>query len=682
MISFSALRRALLSLCAGATLVFAANGAHAQTATPTPSTVFTENFSAGKLDTSRWATENSSIHLSRTQYGGTPTFGRDSDGTTWMRVTMATYNPNNPGVEAKGTEIYTLQKWDLNAGVEYEARIRFPVATQGWVGGFFSYSGVGIYPDTYQQAENDFEFLTNQTGDNIWTNIWDDWNPLRGGGEHELMANAPGLNWHDGLWHTFKLRWEPTQTTWFADGQLIRTEVGVQPGGSQGVRFNAWLADPYWTFASNPNLVPATTSSKNQNVYYDVDSLTVRALPNPTVGPYGTGTGLTGTYFASKDFTAPAVTRVDSRLNFDWGLSAPDPALPVDGFTVRWDGFIQARWDETYTFSTTSDDGTRVWVDGQQLINVWQDGGANVGSGSIALKAGQKVPIRVEYYEGIGGASIRLRWSSPSTPLQLVPQSQLYPAGTSTTPTPTPVPTTAPTPVPTTAPTPVPTTAPTPVPTTAPTPTPAPVVVATPKFSPPGGTYGSAQDVAITSSTSGATIRYTLDGTAPTGSSATLASGQTVRATNNTRISARAFAIGQTPSNVATATYTVSAALAVGISTPGANSTIPNFSNLSGTASNATHVDVEIRRARDGKYWNGWTWLSGETAVPALLSGGAWKVVSPASNGAGLPTGTNLSDGAYSIEADAYDASGQIVIATRNTSISKTASAARSMGSA
>ena len=615
-------------------LFCAAPRAKAQSASPT--TLFFDDFSAGRLDSARWGQENSDILISRTRLGNTPTFGRDSDGTTWMRVPLDTYSPNNPGLEAKGTELFTRDKWNLNAGVEYEARMRFPVSTPGWIGGFFSYSGVGTYPDTYQQAEGDFEFLTNQPGSSIWTNIWDDWNPLRGGPRGDLNVSIGNLNWRDGKWHVFKMRWEPTRTTWFIDGQLIRTETNVTPGGAEGVRFNAWLADPYWSDASNPSFVPALTPDKNRRVYFDVDSLMVRALPNPTVGAYGTGTGLPGTYFGTKNLTNPMLSRVDSRLNFDWGTYAPDPALPATGFSVRWEGQVQARWNETYTFVTNSDDGVRVWVNGVQLINLWQDGGQNVGMGTIALKAGQKVPIRIEYYQNLGAASMHLRWSSPSTPLQLVPQSQLYP--------------------------------------------PQPASAATPTFSVPPGTYSSEQDVAISSSSTGATIYYTLDGSTPTNASPSILNGRAVHISGSATLRARAYVSGLSPSDVASASYTINKPLAVSFSSPAANASVPNMSGISGTAMSATRVDIEIKRLSDGKFWNGWDWLPDETAIPSLLSGTSWKVVAPASNGAGIPSGTDLGSGAYQLEADAYDASGNVVIATRGVSVSSVSASSRSAG--
>lgn len=576
------------------------------------------------------------VLVSRTRLGNTPTFGRDSDGTTWMRVPLDTYSSQNPGLEAKGTELFTRDKWNLNAGVEYEARIRFPASTPGWVGGFFSYSGVGTYPDTYQQAEGDFEFLTNQPSSSVWTNIWDDWNPLRGGPRGDLNVSIGNLNWRDGKWHVFKMRWEPTQTRWFIDGQLIRTETKVLPGGAQGVRFNAWLADPYWGAASNASFVPASTPNQNQRVYFDVDSLTVRALPNPTLAPYGTGTGLSGTYFGTKNLTNPLLTRVDSRLNFDWGTYVPDPALPATGFSVRWDGQVQARWNETYTFSTNSDDGVRVWVNGVQIINSWYDGGNVVGTGTVALKAGQKVPIRIEYYQNLGGASMHLRWSSPSTPLALVPQSQLYPTQ--------------------------------------------PANAATPTFSIPAGTYSSEQDVALSSSTSGATLYYTLDSSTPTNSSASVSNGRTVHISSSATLRAFASASGFLPSAVASASYTIVKPLAVAFSTPVANASVSNLSGISGTATSATHVDIEIKRLSDGAFWNGWVWMPDETAIPSLLSGTSWKVVAPASNGAGIPSGPDLGSGAYQLEADAYDAGGNVVIATRGVSVFPLSAASRSAG--
>ena len=93
---------------------------------------------------------------------------------------------------------------------------------------------------------------------------------------------------------------------------------------------------------------------------------------------------------------------------------------------MLWTGQIEPLYTETYTFQTSTDDGVRLWVDGQLIIDKWLDQAATAHTGSIALVAGQKVDIRMDYYENAGGATAQLAWSSPSQALQIVPQSQLY----------------------------------------------------------------------------------------------------------------------------------------------------------------------------------------------------------------------------------------------------------------
>ena len=70
----------------------------------------------------------------------------------------------------------------------------------------------------------------------------------------------------------------------------------------------------------------------------------------------------------------------------------------------------------------------RLWVNGQLIIDRWFDQGPTEWTGTIALTAGQRVSIQMDYYENGGGAVARLLWSSPSQTRQVIPQTQLYPA--------------------------------------------------------------------------------------------------------------------------------------------------------------------------------------------------------------------------------------------------------------
>ncbi|MFO8008656.1 MAG: PA14 domain-containing protein, partial [Candidatus Brocadiia bacterium] len=83
-------------------------------------------------------------------------------------------------------------------------------------------------------------------------------------------------------------------------------------------------------------------------------------------------------------------------------------------------------YSETYTFTTRSDDGVRLWVNGQSVIDNWTDHGPTYDSGTIALSAGTKYDIQLDYYENGGGAVIELYWSSASQAEEIIPQSQLY----------------------------------------------------------------------------------------------------------------------------------------------------------------------------------------------------------------------------------------------------------------
>ncbi|EEF59520.1 chitobiase/beta-hexosaminidase C-terminal domain-containing protein [Pedosphaera parvula] len=144
----------------------------------------------------------------------------------------------------------------------------------------------------------------------------------------------------------------------------------------------------------------------------------------------GTGIGLRGAYYSNQLMTfngSPSLVRTDATVNFLWNNGAPDPKVSSDHFTARWTGSVQPQFSENYTFYTTTDDGVRLWVNGQLLIDHWVDQGATEWSGLITLAAQQKYNIQMDYYENGGGAQASLSWSSPSTAKTIIPQTQLYP---------------------------------------------------------------------------------------------------------------------------------------------------------------------------------------------------------------------------------------------------------------
>jgi hypothetical protein len=148
----------------------------------------------------------------------------------------------------------------------------------------------------------------------------------------------------------------------------------------------------------------------------------------PAIAPLGTGSGLSATYFDNSDFTGASAQRLDRTIDFDWASNSPVVEIDPYTYSVRWTGQIQPRYSETYTFYTTSNDGVRLWVNGQQLIDDWNNHPATNNSGQIALEAGKRYDVRLDYYQNYGTALAKLEWGSPSEPRQVVPTSQLYPS--------------------------------------------------------------------------------------------------------------------------------------------------------------------------------------------------------------------------------------------------------------
>ncbi len=187
----------------------------------------------------------------------------------------------------------------------------------------------------------------------------------------------------------------------------------------------SWL----WDFGDGQTSTsPSPSHTYNTNGSYNV-SLTVTGPNGPVTvvknnfivaGAYVSG--LLANYYLGINLAGnPLLSRVDPTVDFDWGGGSPAPNVPVDGFSVRWTGEVQAGFTQTYTFYTSTDDGARLWINNVQVINKWQNQPETEFSANVALTAGTWYPIKMEYYEDQIGAAAHLSWSSPSVPKQIIP---------------------------------------------------------------------------------------------------------------------------------------------------------------------------------------------------------------------------------------------------------------------
>ena len=140
----------------------------------------------------------------------------------------------------------------------------------------------------------------------------------------------------------------------------------------------------------------------------------------------GNGNGLTADYYNGTEFNTWRLTQVDTTIQFNWGTGRPNRNVNVDNISISWQGKIEPRAAGEYTFYVNSDNGRRLWVNNQLIIDKWLDDYDIEYEGNITLQANQLYDIKLEYFESTGGAYCRLEWLNQKQPREIVPRSQLY----------------------------------------------------------------------------------------------------------------------------------------------------------------------------------------------------------------------------------------------------------------
>jgi LysM repeat protein len=135
--------------------------------------------------------------------------------------------------------------------------------------------------------------------------------------------------------------------------------------------------------------------------------------PTPTPGPSGPTSAPTNTFYAEYYngeglSGSPVATRNDDWIGFDWGVGSPMPQVWTDHFSIRWTRTVQLQ-SGTYNFCTTTDDGVRLWVDNNLLINEWHGNNSISYCSPYSATAGNHT-LKVEYYEHQGNALAYVWW--------------------------------------------------------------------------------------------------------------------------------------------------------------------------------------------------------------------------------------------------------------------------------
>jgi hypothetical protein len=274
----------------------------------------------------------------------------------------------------------------------------------------------------------------------------------------------------------------PNEMRWVGEEWADVIARGTRSGMESGLRFILVMPTPTSTLSpptARPTLARTDTPWPTDTPFF---------LPTPT--PDIVISDWLGEYFANATLAGnPVYIRNDVTIDFNWGANSPASEIPDDQFSARWTR-QQSFQDRFYRFTILSDDGVRFWIDGQLVVDEWHDGTQGPLTFEPYLAKGEH-SLRLEYYENLGGAMVRLAWvpiEAPTATPSFTPTSTPTPTDTpSPTPRPTQTRTPTLTPTGTASPTPVPSDTPTPttMPTDTPPPTPGPTDTP-PSTAPPG----------------------------------------------------------------------------------------------------------------------------------------------------------------------------------------------------
>jgi len=204
------------------------------------------------------------------------------------------------------------------------------------------------------------------------------------------------------------------------DPATVRSIAVIGPGGGRdaltGGGGSAAVEVPY---VVTPFFGIAKRAGGNVTVRYAQGALPPSGALPPVPPQYlkaseGGGRGLTVQFYNNMTLSgAPVLTRVDSAVGANWRDQPPAPGVNANQWSAKWTGSITAPATGEYTFSLTSDDGSRLFVGGTQVIDNWREQGATTETAKVTLTAGQAVAIEVDYYQNGGGDTLGLGWRLP-----------------------------------------------------------------------------------------------------------------------------------------------------------------------------------------------------------------------------------------------------------------------------
>ena len=215
----------------------------------------------------------------------------------------------------------------------------------------------------------------------------------------------------------------------------------VKPTTASDFNFRLKNISPAINAGDNSNAAATDLDGKTRPINGTVDIGAFESSDLPVAQPQENG--LLARYFGDPNLTTLIKEQIDPKVDFDWAMNGPNnlDGTRMNGvgpfqFSVRWEGQVQAVEAGTYTFTTRSDDGVRLWIGdlgAAPLIDQWVPQAPTYVNKTITLAAGQKYNLKLEYFQGYSGALAQLFWTRPGGAQQIIPSSQLFTPATATT---------------------------------------------------------------------------------------------------------------------------------------------------------------------------------------------------------------------------------------------------------
>lgn len=231
-------------------------------------------------------------------------------------------------------------------------------------------------------------------------------------------GGSPG-EWFHRNWFSARF----TRAVFMTEGSYrfdLTTQGGVRLWVDGGLVIDQWHETEKTTHSGTAT-VGAGNHELKVEYYESYRDASVRLVWQPAQPPPPTITGWRGEYYATADLSGGAIMVRDDvpvkngpALDLNWSDTSPRTGLPSDFFSVRWTRSVAFSPAGYYRFSVLVDDGIRMWIDDQLVLDEWHRSDSQSYLVGRQLAAGTHT-IKVEYYEHTGFARIRLDWQRADT---------------------------------------------------------------------------------------------------------------------------------------------------------------------------------------------------------------------------------------------------------------------------